>query len=277
MTTINPNLGDSGVPTYGPGPSPGAVTMQDVANRGAVGPRNDFASVSQRIDAVLRIGLSHRPRGEFAADSALLRAQRYGDGALALLGTFAKAVKDLYADPDLTPQGRAKRLAAVGVDALKRLDDLTGKDTMLPALRKMLDRASEAVRTAIKLPPGDDVISFLREREVRDRLYAMGDSARLEAWTNIVGSRDPVGIAAVVNAPRFAPLLNARVVEEGIRQVSESSNPDAAKQREAAESAVAAIEAMRDDVRSMIATTAGVDIRPARVGLKGADGSGALA
>ncbi len=272
MALETPNLGDSGLPTtIGPKP-PGGTTMRDVEDRGAVGPRIDASRVSQRIDAVLRIGFSARPqRKDYPTDSPLGRAAKFHEAALALLGNFAREAGRVVDDPDLTPIGRGKRLASVGTDYLKRLEELAMNEPMLPALRRLRDRSASDVRSAIKFPASDDVGAILREREIRDRLYAMESASRAEAWRRMIAARDPLGLAAVVNAPTFAPLFPARIVEDGVKSVAEAIVPEAAKTRSESEEAIASIEAVREDARTMIAESSGVEVKPKREGLSAAD------
>lgn len=271
MARINSNLGDSGLP-MNPGPNPpGGSTVRDARDRGAVGPRIDASRVSQRIDVILRVGFSHRPqRTDYPTDSPLSRAVKFHEAALALLGNFAREAGRVVDDAELSPIGRTKRLAFVGSDFLKRLDDLATNEPMLPTLRRMRDKSAAEVRSAIKFPAADDLGGLLREREIRDRLYAMDSGPRHEAFRRIIDARDPLGLAAVVNAPVFAPLFPARIVEEGVREVAEAIVPDAAKTRAESEEAIASIEAVRDDARAMIAESAGVDVRQ-REGLSAAD------
>lgn len=274
MSRINTNLGDSGVPLNNAngGTAPG-TTMRDVQelNRGG-GPSTDFSRLSQRIDMVLRIGFSNRPqRKDYPIESPLGRAAKFHEAALALLGNFAREAGRVIDDVDLTPIGRTKRLASVGTDFLKRLEDLASNEPILPTLRRLRDKAAAAVKDAIKFPAADDLAAVLRERELRDRLYAMEKSSRQDAWRRIIDARDPLGIAAVVNAPSFDPLLPSRVIDEGIKSVSEGIVPDAAKTRAEAEEALRSVEGVRDDARTMIADTAGIDLKPKREGLAAAD------
>ncbi len=274
MSRINTNLGDSGTPlTPGPRqPAPGS-DMETIAaiNRGG-GPSTDFATVSSRIDMIARIGLSNRPpRGDYPLESAMGRAAKFAEAGQALLRNFANDMRGVLGDPDLTPIGRQKKMVAVGRDYLQRLDNAVNVASMLPTLKRMLSRADTAVKDSIKLPAPDDLPSMIREREARDILRAMDPSARAAAWQQIVQDGDAVGIAAVVNSPKFARLLPERVVEEGLKVTANTVDPEAAKSRTEAATAVQSVELMYADLRQMIAEASGVDIRPKRQGLAAAD------
>jgi hypothetical protein len=272
MTTLPSNLGDSGIPlTHGPGaPRPYAPHEVQRLNRGG-DPATDFNRVSTRIDTVLRIGLSARPeRRDYPPDSALGRAVKLHDVLLRHLREFAVTAREALDSGSYTPIGLRKRLLSIGGDALLRVESAVAADTMRPAVVRIRDRAAAEVADALKSPTSEPV-PFERESEARAMLYKMTPTERAEAWRGIVERRDALGIAAVVNAPKFAPVLDDRTVAEGVKALAEASNPKAVKTRDEANEALWSIDEMTKDVRTMIAHASGIDLSPVREGLSGAD------
>ncbi|MBL8875819.1 MAG: hypothetical protein JNM86_08500 [Phycisphaerae bacterium] len=280
MTRISDTRGDftdTGLPTTGAMP-PGAISGEDVLNMGAVGPRADFSSVSMRIDTVLRLGFSSRlERTDYPLDNPLGRVVRLSEVFTKMLKDFATAVKTINSDPSLTPIGKDRQLGNIGRDYIARVDSTVGQDMFAPYIRKALDRAAKAVEDAIQLPASDDVAALLREREVRDALRAMSPEERLAAWRRIVDSADPLGVAAVLNAPAFLPpLLHESIVKDGIAIVVGARSPNAVQAKEDADLAMSHLNMLRDEMRRTISEVSGVDLRPPREGLASAN-LGALA
>lgn len=248
---------------------------QEVAsmNRGG-GPLTDWNSVGTRIDTVLRVGLSDRPQGkptDYKDGTPMHRAAKFNVSALTILDSFARGMKIVLDDPDLTASGKTRKAFDVGKEHLKRVDDLVKMDWFMPALKRAAVQSKERVQDAIKLPARDDIAAMLMEREIRDRLYAKEPTARSLAWQQIIEERDPIGISAVLHAPTFDRLLPERVVEEGLQMVADAADPEAASAREEAVLALHHVELMLADVRTMIANASGIDLSPRREGLSAAD------
>jgi hypothetical protein len=242
-------------------------------NRGG-GPLTDWNSVGTRIDTVLRVGLSDRPQGkptDYKDGTPMHRAAKFNVSALTILDSFARGMKIVLDDPDLTASGKTRKAFDVGKEHLKRVDDLVKMDWFMPALKRAAEQSKERVQDAIKLPARDDIAAMLMEREIRDRLYAKEPTARSLAWQQIIEERDPIGISAVLHAPTFDRLLPERVVEEGLQMVADAADPEAASAREEAVLALHHVELMLADVRTMIANASGIDLSPRREGLSAAD------
>lgn len=220
-----------------------------------------FTDASQRIDMVLRIGLGAKPRGDFADGTPLNKAQRYADGVLSILGAFSNAVRQIQGDQALTPIGKGQRFKAAGTEALGKVEALTGQDNMLAAIKRKLDSAEQTIANAIQFPDADNPANAIREREVRDYLYSLSDADRFGVWRKIVEGRDVLGISACVNAPKFRPIFNdPRIVQDGVSDLALATVPVAAQERQACLQAIAAIDMMRTDARTMIAGVANIEL-----------------
>jgi hypothetical protein len=273
MARINQNLATDPTTTTDPTTPAGAYDAAEVAriNRGG-GPQLDWSAIGSRIDMTIRLGLSTRPRGtvsDYKADSPMHRAAKFNTAAVFALEAFARGVQTVLDDETLTPIGKNRRVQEVGREHLNNLDELVKKDWFMPALRKAVEKTKARVQDTIKLPARDDAYAVSMEREVREILRAMDDSQRLAAWREIVKERDPFGISAVIHAPVFAKLLPERVVEEGLRLVTEATDPEAAVAREEALQAINHVELMYADARKLVAEAAGIDISPKLQGLAG--------
>lgn len=221
-------------------------------------PATDFNQVSRRIDIVLRIGLSARPeRRDYPPETPLGQAVRLHDLLLRHLREFAVTARETLDSDTYTPAGLRTRLFAVGKDALTRVE--SAADSMRPDVVRIRDRAMAAVEKTLA-PSKAEPVSLERESEARAILYKMTPAERYQAWRGIVARRDALGIAAVTNAPKFAPVLEDRLVAEGMSEIAEAADPTAVQVRNDANQALWCIDGMVEDVRAMIANASGVDL-----------------
>jgi len=125
-----------------------------------------------------------------------------------LRGNFSDKSSEINSSNELTLAGKQKKYQELGFEVVKALAVIEaenqGYNTRINQLTKemVLPKSSEP-----------DILSYLRERELRDHLYKL-DPVELEALYKSAISENTVDIIdAIQNAPRVSPLVSVSLID----------------------------------------------------------------
>jgi hypothetical protein len=215
--------------------------------------------LSHRLDFTLRRGFTAKPEGEHHGESPLGRSQILSEVLVAGLRDFAAEAKRITASNAYSESGRAERLRELGKKHLAKINEIAKNDRFRAAIERRRGNAEAMIAQTLKAMYRD--VDFARESEARQMLYDLpSDSERFEAWKRIVESRDPVGLAAVLNAPSIVRrLLPESAVKAGTDSILEATVPESLKTKTECDQALWSVDTIVNDARQMIAEVAGIE------------------
>jgi len=139
---------------------------------------------------------------------------------------FYRQVQEIRSDTKMSVEGHSEKIKAAAKKALTQLDEAAR--IYLEPVEKRLQELRIAFR--IDPLPADDVVSTLREIEMRGLLLTSDSGKRWEILRAAIESKDTVVFRAFSNAPAFLRLVNEEVMAKCRRAWAEQLNPKVAKE-----------------------------------------------
>ncbi len=171
------------------------------------------------ISRVRRIVLDAQPR--LSAESATALEQVYND-IVALTDFVAKALSAVEADSSLNALSKKAARRGVFEQAARKLEVIKAKSRDTELNVKFSD-------TPAITAPEDDLLQFMREKEVRDRLCGMSEAQILALFEeSLFNGTNPLLLNAILNSPEGFEPVSKEIVKKIQQSRAVKINPQAA-------------------------------------------------
>jgi hypothetical protein len=211
---------------------------------------------SFELEEIARYGTLKRINTDgYETGSQVSEAARYVTRVGEIVAQFRGAIQQVKDSTHYTPEGRASRFAAAGVETLPRLDIFE------PFLKKCRETLAELRRSTVMTGPsaGDNAAKAIREAEVRQSLPRDPIEVKLIYW-EAIDEGDEAVYLAIRNAPAFMKLLPPDDVKEGEAMWVNKRNPEKSKQIRDLDNAISVLQETIDRARRIVQTECGMKL-----------------
>lgn len=195
------------------------------------------------ISRVRRIFLDAQPR--LSAESATALEQVVND-IIALKDFVAKALSAVQADSSLNALSKKAARRGVFEQAARRLEVIKAKSRDTELNVKFSD-------TPAITAPEDDLLQFMREKEVRDRLCGMTEAQILSLFgESLFNETNPLLLNAILNSPEGFEPVSKEIVKKIQQSQAAKISPQALAEAAGEPGAVANLASMLEELFSRL-------------------------
>jgi len=171
---------------------------------------------------------------------------------------FAEKKAEIGDGKTYVPAAQKEKIGEAARAALAEIEDLKIK-TLAPLQQRHRQAQADFQNVSGLQIAKDDIVGYLREAETRTTLRELDESKRLQAFREAIENEDLLVVRAIVNAPKFAPLVNPKVVNAGEQAIVEKLHPGEAKAAKGADYLATVVAEDFEAVTTGIQTEGGIE------------------